>query len=61
MSGEGLSEEEDEVQQPDMEMQQLSIFTSNDPTTFEEAAKVQLGEKLWTEKFKLLRRMVHGN
>ena len=39
VSDEGLSEEEDEVQQLVMEMQQLAMFTSNDPTTFEEAAK----------------------
>lgn len=32
VSGEGLSEEEDEVQQ-------LAMFAANDPTTFEEAAK----------------------
>lgn len=39
VSGEGLSEEEDDVQQLAMEMQQLAMFASNDPTTFEETAK----------------------
>lgn len=39
VSGEGLSDEEDEIQQLAMEMQQLAMFASTDPTTFEEAAK----------------------
>ncbi|KAA3467430.1 copia-type polyprotein [Gossypium australe] len=38
VSGEGLSEEEDEVQKLVMEIQ-LSMFVANDPTAFEEVAK----------------------
>jgi len=39
-TGEGLSEEEDdEMEQLTTEMQQLAMFTSNDPITFEEAAR----------------------
>ncbi|KAI5435836.1 hypothetical protein KIW84_022315 [Lathyrus oleraceus] len=42
-SGAGLSDEENEgVEQLTQEMQQLAMFVSNDPATFEEAAKSQV-------------------
>jgi len=40
-SGDGLSDEEG-VEQLTQEMQQLAMFISNDPTTFEEAARSQV-------------------
>ncbi|XP_050369275.1 uncharacterized mitochondrial protein AtMg00810-like [Argentina anserina] len=50
-------EREDEVDQLDVEMQQLAMFASNDPTTFEEAAKSPIWRKAMVQEIQAIERM----